>query len=398
MISMQVATANDSSDSALARVKWHDRKRYLWLLGIAAAVLPLGAWRLAEKSENELAWFLGPIVVLVILPVLDLIVGPDAANPPDSALKWLEEDRYYRWLTYLFLPGQYAGLGFSCWMWAHGDLSTVAGIGLAISTGIVAGTGINVAHELGHKRVELERWLSRIALAQSGYGHFYIEHNRGHHVRVATPEDPASGRMGESYWAFLPRTVIGSLQSAWALEKARLDRLGRSPWSTQNHILQSWAMTFVLFAGLTIVFGPVVLPFLLLQAVVGISQLEVINYVEHYGLLRQKREDGRYERCTHEHSWNSNRIVSNVFSFHLQRHSDHHANPTRRYQALCHDDGAPQLPAGYFGMMVLAYLPPLWRAVMDRRLLDFYGGDISRANLAPAVRRRVMEERREAVS
>jgi alkane 1-monooxygenase len=204
--------------------------------------------------------------------------------------------------------------------------------------------------------------------------------------------------MGEGFWGCLPRTAVGGLQSAWDIEKARLERLGHSPWSTKNDILQSWAMTLALFAGLTIVFGPIVLPFLLLQAVVGISQLEVINYVEHYGLLRQKREDGRYERCTQEHSWNSNRIVSNVFSFHLQRHSDHHANPTRRYQALCHDDGAPQLPAGYFGMMFLAYFPPLWRLVMDRRLLDFYGGDISRANLAPVVQRRVMKERKEAVS
>jgi alkane 1-monooxygenase len=398
MAAMQLATPGDGTESGLGPASWHDRKRYLWLLGIAAAALPFGAYRLVERSGSDVFWFLGPIFVLLILPLLDLIVGPDSSNPPDSVLKWLEQDRYYRWVTYAFLPLQYLGLAFASWVWAEEDLSLVGNVGLAFSTGIVAGNAINVAHELGHKRVNLERWLSRIALAQSAYGHFYIEHNRGHHVRVATPEDPASARMGESFWAFLPRTVLGSLMSAWAMERERLGRLGKSPLSPQNDLLQAWAMTVVVFGVLTIVFGPIVLPFLLLQAAVGFTQLEVTNYVEHYGLLRQEREDGRYERCTPDHSWNSNRIVSNVFTFHLQRHSDHHANPTRRYQALRSDDGAPQLPTGYFGMYVLAYIPPLWRWVMDKRLLDFYGGDITRCNLTPGLKRRLRQGRKEAAA
>ena len=139
-------------------------------------------------------------------------------NPPDSVLKWLEQDRYYRWCTYVFIPIQYAGLIFACWQWGSGDLSVVESIGLALTVGVVGGIAINTAHELGHKRASSERWLSRVALAQTGYGHFFIEHNRGHHVRVATPEDPASSRLGESFWAFLPRTVAGSLRSAWELE------------------------------------------------------------------------------------------------------------------------------------------------------------------------------------
>jgi alkane 1-monooxygenase len=256
--------------------------------------------------------------------------------------------------------------------------------------GVVNGIGINTAHELGHKRDSLERWLSRIALAPTGYGHFFIEHNRGHHVRVATPEDPASSRLGESFWAFLPRTVIGSLRSAWGIEAARLDRMGRSHWTLRNDILGAWAMTVALFAGLTIVFGPVVLPYLLLQAVLGFSLLEVVNYLEHYGLLRQKKEDGRYERCRAEHSWNSNNVASNVLLYHLQRHSDHHANPTRRYQALRHVDEAPQLPTGYAGMIVLAWIPPVWRRVMDHRLVEHYGGDVNRANIQPRARKRVL--------
>ena len=145
-------------------------------------------------------------------------------------------------------------------------------------------------------------------------------------------------------------------------------------------------MTVVLFAALAIAFGPVVLPYLLIQAVIGFSLLEVVNYLEHYGLRRQKSEDGRYERCLPEHSWNSNNVASNVLLYHLQRHSDHHANPTRRYQALRHVEEAPQLPTGYAGMIVLAWFPPLWRRVMDPRLLDHFEGDVTRANIQPRKR------------
>jgi alkane 1-monooxygenase len=369
---------------------WRDGKRYAWLLGIVVPLVPFIAWFWVSLTGFEGFWFFGPILVFVIFPLLDVAIGMDAENPPDSVLKWLEQDRFYRWCTYLFIPVQYAGLILACWLWSSGDLSTASSIGLALTMGVVGGIAINTAHELGHKRDNAERWLSRVALAQTGYGHFFIEHNRGHHVRVATPEDPASARLGESFWAFLPRTVIGSLRSAWGIEGARLDRLGKSRWSPHNDILGAWAMTAALFAALAIAFGPVVLPYLLLQAVLGFSMLEVVNYLEHYGLLRQKREDGRYERCRPEHSWNSNNVASNVLLYHLQRHSDHHANPTRRYQALRHVDEAPQLPTGYAGMIVLAWIPPLWRRVMDRRLLDHYGGDVTRANIHPPARSRVL--------
>jgi alkane 1-monooxygenase len=369
---------------------WTDTKRYAWLLGLIVPLLPFIAWGLVTLTGLGAFWFYGPFLVFVIFPVLDAIVGLDAENPPDSIIKWLEQDRYYRWCTYVFIPVQYAGLVFACWLWAYGDLSTFDSIGLALTMGMVAGIAINTAHELGHKRAGLEKWLSKVALGQSGYGHFFIEHNRGHHVRVATPEDPASARLGESFWAFLPRTVSGSLSSAWGIERARLERTGDSVWSIHNDILQAWAMTAGLFAALTIAFGPVVLPYLLLQAVLGFSLLEVVNYLEHYGLLRGKKEDGRYERCLPQHSWNSNNVASNVLLYHLQRHSDHHANPTRRYQALRHVDEAPQLPTGYAGMIVLAWFPPLWRRVMDRRLLDHYGGDVGRANIQPRARRRVL--------
>ena len=153
----------------------------------------------AHAATGWGAWlWTGPIVVLVIVPAIDLLTGLDRSNPPDDVIEALEQDRYYRWVTYLFLPVQYAGFVAAMWLIGTGDLGVVDKIGLAVSIGTIGGIGINTAHELGHKRESHERWLSKIALAQSFYGHFYIEHNRGHHVRVATPEDPASSRVGES--------------------------------------------------------------------------------------------------------------------------------------------------------------------------------------------------------
>jgi alkane 1-monooxygenase len=366
-------------------VSWRDPKRYLWLLGLVVPTLPFLAWGLVELTGLGVFWFYGPVLVFGIFPLLDLAVGLDARNPPESVIKALEQDRYYRWCTYAYIPVQYAGLIFACWEWSYGDLSVIESIGLALTVAMVSGIAINTAHELGHKRASLERWLSKVALAQSGYGHFFIEHNRGHHVRVATPEDPASSRLGESFYRFWPRTVAGSLRSAWELERVRLGRLECSMWTPRNDILSAWAMTVVLFGALVAVFGVVVLPYLLIQAVLGFSLLEVVNYLEHYGLLRQRREDGRYERTQPEHSWNSNNTASNVLLYHLQRHSDHHANPVRRYQALRHVEQAPQLPTGYAGMILVAAFPPLWRRIMDHRVLDHYDGDVSRANLHPRV-------------
>jgi alkane 1-monooxygenase len=377
---MSTATV-DPTPPALAIPAWSDPKRYAWLLGLLVPVLPFGAWGLVELTGVGLFWLTGPLVVFGIFPVLDLLIGTDSENPPDSVIAWLEQDRYYRWCTYAFLPLQFASLALACWLWSSGELNVWEALALALTVGMVAGIAINTAHELGHKRARTEKRLSKVALAQSGYGHFFIEHNRGHHVRVATPEDPASARLGESFWRFLPRTVSGSVRSAVELERARLKRLEKGFFSVHNDVLSAWALTFVLFGALTVAFGIEVLPYLLLQAIVGFCLLEVVNYLEHYGLLRARREDGRYERCRPEHSWNSNNVASNVLLYHLQRHSDHHANPTRRYQALRHEEEAPQLPTGYAGMILLALVPPAWRRVMDPKVLAHYGGDLSRANV-----------------
>ena len=190
------------------------------------------------------------------MPALDLRFGPDGQNPPDEVMERLENDKYYRYCTYIFIPFQYASVIFGAYLFTASDLSWLgydgglgwpAKIGLALSVGVLGGIGINTAHEMGHKKDSLERWLSKITLAQTCYGHFYIEHNRGHHVRVATPEDPASARFGETFWEFLPRSVWGSLKSSWELEAKRLRRADKSPWHWSNDVLNAWAMSVVFY-------------------------------------------------------------------------------------------------------------------------------------------------------
>ncbi|HZC73423.1 MAG TPA: alkane 1-monooxygenase [Jatrophihabitans sp.] len=376
------------------RPAWRDRKRYLWLLGTVVPLFMFGGWGLVNVSGSGVFWWIGPMVVYGMIPLLDLVIGDDASNPPEEVVAWLEHDRYYRWITYLFLPLQFLTLFVGLWlMTRHGGLPIVDRLGVATTLGMLNGVAINTAHELGHKKEHLERWFARIALAPCGYGHFFIEHNRGHHVRVATPDDPATSRLGESFWRFWPRTVVGSVRNGWRLEKKRLRRMGKGSWgglSLRNDVLNAWAMTVVLWAVLVVLFGVVVLPYLLLQAVLAFSLLEAVNYLEHYGLLRATLPNGRYERVTPRHSWNNNHLTTNLFLYHLQRHSDHHANPTRRYQALRHFDNSPQLPAGYAAMVLLAYFPPLWRRVMDKRVLAHYGGDVTLANIQPSKRAKIL--------
>ncbi|MGH8861792.1 MAG: alkane 1-monooxygenase [Jatrophihabitantaceae bacterium] len=373
------------------RPEWRDGKRYLWLIGTVVPTFVFAGWGLVNLTGLGLFWWIGPLMIYGLIPLLDLVIGADPTNPPEDVLAWLEHDRYYRAVTYAFLPLQYVALAVGCWLIAtHGGLGVVDRLGIAFTLGTLNGVAINTAHELGHKKDHLERWLARIALAPTGYGHFFIEHNRGHHVRVATPDDPASSRLGESFWAFLPRTVAGSLRNGWSLERTRLRRMGRRTLSLRNDILGAWAMTAVVWAALILAFGAGIVPYLLVQAVFGFALLEAVNYLEHYGLARQRLDNGRWERITPRHSWNNNNITTNLFLYHLQRHSDHHANPTRPYQALRHFDESPQLPCGYATMIVLCYLPPLWRRVMDRRVLAHYDGDVMRANIHPRKRAAVL--------
>ncbi|MGH8460509.1 MAG: fatty acid desaturase [Stenotrophobium sp.] len=365
---------------------WADGKRYLWLLSPTIPVLVLITLGLFQWTHLTVFAWGGPIIFYVLIPLMDWLVGVDTNNPPESAVAHLENDRYYRAIVYAYIPMQYLATIWGAWIAVNAELSGFEWVGLIMTVGIVNGVAINTAHELGHKKEELERWLAKITLAPVAYGHFYTEHTRGHHKNVATPEDPASSKMGETFYQFLPRTMIGSLRSAWGIEKQRLARNGKSVWSLDNDNLQAWAMTVLLFGALTLWLGKTALIFLLVQAFYGASLLEVVNYLEHYGLLRKKGADGRYERCKPEHSWNSNNIVTNLFLYQLQRHSDHHANPTRRYQALRHFDESPQLPSGYASMILIAYVPWMWFRQMDPLVVKYFKGDLSQANLYPSKR------------
>ncbi|VXC40242.1 fatty acid desaturase [Nocardioides sp. AX2bis] len=397
---MSARTNTGSTVPAGSTDGWRDHKRTLWLIGLVVPSLAFVAYGGWLATGSGLWFWVGPVVILVVVPAVDLVAGLDRANPPDDVIEALEQDRYYRWVTYLFLPVQYAGFVGAAYLVARGDplgiggdLTLVEQLGLAATIGCIGGIGINTAHELGHKREANERWLSKIALAQSFYGHFYIEHNRGHHVRVATPEDPASSRIGESFYAFWPRTVLGSLRSAWRLESKRYARRDQHPYRPGNDVLNAWVMSAVLWGALAVWLGPVVVPFLVVQALIGLTLLEVVNYMEHYGMRRQKVGVGhreRYERVDPSHSWNSNNVATNVLLYHLQRHSDHHANPTRRYQTLRDFEESPVLPTGYAGMILIALVPPLWRRVMDPRVVAHFDGDVTRANIHTPRRERVL--------
>ena len=372
-------------------IHYVDRKRYLWLLSVLYPLQPLLGIYLHALTGRE-AWLLLPLALgYVGGPVLDWLLGEDRNNPPESLVLQLDADRYYRFLTYLVVPLHFVSLIGAAWWAGTQALSWWAFVGLAVVAGISSGLGINTGHELGHKKSALERTLAKIVLAVPAYGHFWIEHNRGHHRDVATPEDPASARMGESIYRFARREIPGAFRRAWAIEKERLERRGKSAWHPDNQVLQSMAVSVLLQAGLLAWLGWSMIPFLLIHNVFAWWQLTSANYVEHYGLMRLKDANGRYERCEPHHSWNSNHIFSNLVLFHLERHSDHHAHPLRRYQSLRHFEDLPTLPNGYFGSYLLAYVPPLWYRVMNPRLLGLphVQGDLSKLNIEPTARARV---------
>jgi alkane 1-monooxygenase len=365
---------------------YRDHKRYAWLLSLLIPTTVLiGPALMLNSGEAWMLWL--PVVFFyTIVPLLDRILGEDQSNPPESAVPALDADLYYRWVTYLLAPVLWAAFIFSAWFVSRFDLPLHAMFAMVLISGSVGGFCINLGHELGHKNTQLEKWLAKIVLAPSGYGHFFIEHNRGHHRDAATPADPASSRMGESIYRFVLREMPGAWFRAWELEKSRLQKAGLPVFSLHNEIIQPALLTLALWSDLVAWLGWNVLPFLVVASFWANFQLTSANYIEHYGLLRRQRAPGKYEACQPHHSWNSNHIFSNWILFHLQRHSDHHAHPLRRYQSLRHFDNLPTLPSGYFAMFLVAYIPPLWRAVMDPRLLASVGRDTANINIDPQSR------------
>ncbi len=375
-----------SAPEPIATTPYRDRKRYAWLLSLLIPTTVLVGPALMLLTGQTWALWLPVVFFYSVVPLLDYVLGEDRSNPPESAVPALDADVYYRWITYLLAPVLWLSFIFSAWFATHMSLPLHGWAALVLICGSVGGFCINLGHELGHKNTRLERALAKIVLAPSGYGHFYVEHNRGHHRDVATPADPASSRMGESIYRFVLREMPGAARRAWVLERTRLQKAGLPVLSWHNDIVQPALLTLALWSGLVLWLGWTVLPFLLLASFWANFQLTSANYIEHYGLLRQQRANGSFEPCQPHHSWNSNHIFSNWIVFHLQRHSDHHAHPLRRYQSLRHFENLPTLPSGYFGMFLVAYVPPLWRYVMDERLLRTAGRDASRLNLDPRQR------------
>jgi alkane 1-monooxygenase len=374
-----------------AAIHYVDRKRRFWLLSVLYPLQPFAGIALHAATGNEL-WLLLPFLVNYgIAPILDMILGEDENNPPEEIVMQLDRDPYYRRLTYIVVPLHFLTLLGTAWYAGTQHLSGWAILALAVVAGMTAGLAINTGHELGHKNSRLEKTLAKIVLAVPAYGHFTIDHNRGHHRDVSTPEDVASSRMGESIYKFAGREMPGALLRAWRIEKDRLNRRGKSAWNSGNQILQSYVLTAAIWLGLVLAFGWLMVPFLLVHSFFAWWQLTSANYVEHYGLLRTRDDNGRYERCQPHHSWNSNHVFSNLVLFHLERHSDHHTHPLRRYQSLRHFEDLPQLPNGYFGVYLLAYVPWLWFRVMDRRLLALphVQGDLDKVNIDPDARGRI---------
>lgn len=358
----------------MSELFWKWVKKYTYLL---AFIVPLAA--MAGLLLGGAWTFLVPAVAWLILPVLDLLIGEDRSNYTADEEKAMAAELYYKLLTWLYVPLHYATLGYGVWLAAQGRWSTLEWAGNLWSFAVQGGIAITVAHELGHKQNAFEKWLAMALLHSVYYGHFMNEHNRGHHAMVATPEDPATSHLGQSFYAFLPQSVIGAFRKAWRLEASRLQRGGESAWSLGNEMYRNVAYPLLATLAIGYALGWPAAAFLACTAVGGFCLLEIVNYIEHYGLQRRSLDNGRYERVAPIHSWNSNALLSNCFLYHLQRHSDHHTWPNRRYQTLRNFTESPQMPTGYAGMVLLAAIPPLWFAVMDPKVRRF----MAQQNAAP---------------
>ncbi|MEJ2004729.1 MAG: alkane 1-monooxygenase [Cyclobacteriaceae bacterium] len=321
-------------------------------------------------------------LVFLIIPLFDHWVGTSKHNIPEDKIKLVSNQFFYRFVTYLWTYFQLAFLFWAFYVVSFGTLDNIQEwVGFTLGTGLVTGgIGITVAHELGHKKSSIERFYSKVLLMTVCYMHFYIEHNRGHHVTVATPEDPATSRKNESFYAFWVRSVFGGYRHAWKIENRRLERKGYPALSIHNHMIWFSLLPLLFIAAVTLFFSLLagyfvwqLIIFFFAQSFIAFTLLEQVNYIEHYGIVRREISPGRYERVTPLHSWNASHVISNFFLFQLQRHSDHHANAIKRYQVLYHYDESPQLPAGYSTMIILALVPGLWFRLMNPRLERWQG-------------------------
>ena len=333
-------------------------------------MLPAG---LLVGAEIGGVWaFIPTLIAFGLIPVLDALLDPNQRNPDEDA----GHDRRFDAPILAWVPVQIATTAYVLWRVTLGNPSPWGSeltgweiAGLVVSLGVLNGAGgINIAHELMHRKTRLHRAAAELLMTSVSYTHFCVEHVLGHHRNVATPEDPATSRLGETFYRFYPRTLIGGLRSAWRLETERCAKRGIAWTSLRDRRTRYLLVLALVYAGVGLALGPAALGLFILQGVVAFSLLEAINYIEHYGLARRRLASGKYERVRPEHSWNSAHRVSNYYLFNLARHSDHHYLASREYDRLRHHEGAPQLPTGYAGMLLLALVPPLWFRVMNHRV------------------------------
>ena len=370
-----------------------DKKRFAWLLSVAGPAIALvGTVAVSSFEVNHWILFFPLVFYYFFVPLLDFLIGEDTSNPPESSIEDLEADAYYRWITYATIPILWIAVIFNCIFLCTFSLNPFEWLATVMTTGSVLGFGLNVSHELGHKLQTVPRKVALFNTALGAYGHFSIEHNRGHHRHVSTPEDPASSKMGENIYQFACREMPGAAIRAWRLEADRLQRLNKPVWHFENEILQALCLSTGVYGCLIGFYGLDMVLVLIPVAIWGAFQLTSANYVEHYGIQRLKTANGNYENCQPHHSWNSNHLVSNLVLFQLQRHSDHHTHPGRSYQSLRDFPELPRLPSGYFGMFFLAYLPPLWYRVMDPLLIKTLNGDVARINFLPSAKNRLIKK------
>jgi alkane 1-monooxygenase len=324
-------------------------------------------------SHGWIIW-LPLLYTWAFIPLLELFLNPDNTNLSQAEEDLVKKDKVYDLLLYVIVPLQYIAL--ACFLFSVQSFQqpTIDIVGKVLVMGLLCGTfGINVGHELGHRVNPFEQTLARLLLLSSLYMHFFIEHNKGHHKRVATPADPSSARFGEMVYAFFFRTIFYSYASAWEIANRDTRKKGYSIFSLHNEMLLYQLIQLGFVGLILILFGWVPALLFIVAALNGILLLETVNYIEHYGLERKSIGDGKYERAMPEHSWNSNHVIGRVMLFELSRHSDHHYLASRKYQVLRHHQGSPQMPTGYPGMMILALFPPAWFYIMNRRIKTLQG-------------------------
>jgi alkane 1-monooxygenase len=306
-------------------------------------------------------------LAFVVVPLMELILPARSDNPAESVMTAKAKNLFFDYILYLNLPILYGLVAYYVWLLAHADWTLGERILSILNVGIVLGVcGINVAHELGHRDGVLNRWTARLLLLPVLYNHFTMEHNYGHHLRVATPEDPATARKDEPVYAFFLRSISGSYQNAWGIGARLLREKGKPAW--QHELIWSHVAQAILLTAIGLYAGWEGLATYIGAAVIGILALEAVNYIEHYGMVRRRLASGRYEPQSERHSWNSNYELGRIMLFELVRHADHHFQSTRKYQVLRHWDASPQLPFGYPMSILIALMPPLWFQIMNPRV------------------------------